>query len=94
MPGPLPNRRSVVLDGAALKDFPALYRVPAPLPHELPVVGVWVDPRVTTGFKYRVRPLDDEVLIFVSFLFAIEKSYRIILTRSKNVFVSGNKSDF
>lgn len=51
----------VVLDGANLKDIPALYRVPAPLPHEQPVVGVWVDPRVTTGYKYRVQALDEQV---------------------------------
>jgi len=50
----------VLLDGASLRDIPAQYRVPAPLPHEQPVVGVWVDPRVTTGYKYRVRPLDQQ----------------------------------
>ncbi|XP_054288791.1 uncharacterized protein LOC129004288 isoform X1 [Macrosteles quadrilineatus] len=50
----------VVLDGASLKDIPALYRVPAPALHEQLVVGVWVDPRVTTGYKYRVRPLDQQ----------------------------------
>lgn len=51
----------VVLDGAVLKDIPAQYHVPTLLSHEMPVVGVYIDPRVATGYKYRVRPLDEKV---------------------------------
>uniref|UniRef100_A0A1B6ESN8 Uncharacterized protein n=2 Tax=Cuerna arida TaxID=1464854 RepID=A0A1B6ESN8_9HEMI len=59
VPEPVESR-SQLLDGATLRDIPALYRVPALHSHELAVVGVWVDPRVITGFKYRVRPLEEK----------------------------------
>lgn len=38
-------------------DFPAQYTIPVLDPHQYPVVGVYIDPRVVPGFKYRVRPL-------------------------------------
>lgn len=53
--------QEVVLYGAMLKDIPAVYQVPALLPHELPVVGVYIDTRVIVNFKYYVRPLDFKV---------------------------------
>jgi hypothetical protein len=49
------------LDAADLGDFPASYLIPALKPHEFPAVGVYVDPRIVPGFRYRVRPIDDEV---------------------------------
>ena len=49
------------LDAANLGDFPATYLIPALKPHEFPAVGVYVDPRIVPGFRYRVRPIDDEV---------------------------------
>lgn len=54
----IPEATSLVLDGSVLRDIPAVYKIPPLLSYELPVVGVWVDPRVVPGFKYRVRPLD------------------------------------
>uniref|UniRef100_A0A1B6CT64 Uncharacterized protein n=1 Tax=Clastoptera arizonana TaxID=38151 RepID=A0A1B6CT64_9HEMI len=50
--------QSLVLYGALLKDIPAIYEIPMLHSYELPVVGVYVDPRVVPGFKYKVRPLD------------------------------------
>lgn len=49
------------LDAADLGDFPASYLIPALKPYEFPAVGVYVDPRIVPGFRYRVRPIDDEV---------------------------------
>jgi len=48
------------LDAADLGDFPASYLIPALKPHEFPAIGVYVDPRIVPGFRYRVRPIDDE----------------------------------
>ncbi|XP_063536452.1 uncharacterized protein LOC134746117 isoform X2 [Cydia strobilella] len=47
----------VLLDASTLGDVPAVYRVPPPAPHQLPVIGVYIDPRVRTGFRYKVRPM-------------------------------------
>lgn len=49
--------KSVVLDGSTLGDVPAIYRIPPPAPHQMPVIGVYIDPRVLTGFRYKVRPM-------------------------------------
>lgn len=57
---PLP----LFLDGSTLGDIPARYVVPALQAHEFPVIGVWVDPRVVPGFRYRVRPLTEQVHLF------------------------------
>lgn len=40
-----------------LGDIPARYTIPALDPHQFPVVGVYIDPRVVPGFKYYVKPL-------------------------------------
>ncbi|CAG9786770.1 unnamed protein product [Diatraea saccharalis] len=49
--------KEVVLDASTLGDVPAVYRVPQPAPHQMPVIGVYIDPRVRTGFRYKVRPM-------------------------------------
>ncbi|XP_023946396.1 uncharacterized protein LOC112051828 isoform X2 [Bicyclus anynana] len=49
--------KEVLLDASALGDVPAVYRVPAPAPHQMPVIGVYIDPRVRTGFRYKIRPM-------------------------------------
>ncbi|XP_053609377.1 uncharacterized protein LOC128674664 isoform X1 [Plodia interpunctella] len=49
--------KEVLLDASKLGDVPAVYRVPAPAPHQMPVIGVYIDPRVRTGFRYKVRPM-------------------------------------
>lgn len=54
-----------VLDGNDVNDIPARYFVPTLQPYEFPVVGVWIDRRIVPGFKYRVRPIDNEVWIFI-----------------------------
>jgi hypothetical protein len=51
----------VHLDAAKLGDFPARYMIPAIKSHEFPAVGVYVDPRIVPGFRYRVRPIQDQV---------------------------------
>nr|CAD7266478.1 unnamed protein product [Timema shepardi] len=55
-----PQEVSLCLDGALLGDIPARYTIPAIRTHEFPVVGVWVDPRVAPGFRYRVRPIQEQ----------------------------------
>lgn len=47
------------LDASSLGDLPAQYTICSLKPHQLPVVGVFIDPRVIPGFKYRVRPLPE-----------------------------------
>ncbi|XP_044728559.1 uncharacterized protein LOC123292094 isoform X2 [Chrysoperla carnea] len=53
------DRSPVTLDAGALGDIPVKYVVPHLEPHQLPVIGVYIDPRVITGFRYRVKPLQD-----------------------------------
>lgn len=47
----------LTLDASKLGDFPARYVICSLKNYQFPVVGVYCDPRVITGFKYRVRPL-------------------------------------
>ncbi|XP_013164983.1 PREDICTED: uncharacterized protein LOC106115893 isoform X1 [Papilio xuthus] len=49
--------KEVILDASTLGDVPAVYRVPQPAPHQMPVIGVYIDPRVRTGFRYKIRPM-------------------------------------
>ncbi|XP_047511849.1 uncharacterized protein LOC125054161 isoform X1 [Pieris napi] len=49
--------KEAVLDAGSLGDIPAVYRVPKPAPHQMPVIGVYIDPRVRTGFRYKIRPM-------------------------------------
>ncbi|KAJ8922163.1 hypothetical protein NQ315_004098 [Exocentrus adspersus] len=54
-----PEKGPVKLDASSLGDFPAQYTICAIEPHQMPVVGVYVDKRVIPGFKYRIRPLPE-----------------------------------
>lgn len=51
------SREPLVLDAGALGDLPAVYRIAPVQPHQFPVIGVYIDPRVLTGFRYKVKPL-------------------------------------
>ncbi|XP_041979381.1 uncharacterized protein LOC121733243 isoform X2 [Aricia agestis] len=51
------HEKEVILDAGKLGDVPAVYRVPQPAPHQMPVIGVYIDPRVRTGFRYKIRPM-------------------------------------
>ncbi|XP_044749324.1 uncharacterized protein LOC123310012 isoform X2 [Coccinella septempunctata] len=48
---------SLTLDASKLGDFPARYVICSLKEYQFPIVGVYCDPRVISGFKYRVRPL-------------------------------------
>lgn len=48
---------SLKLDASSLGDLPARYTICALQPHQMPVCGVYIDKRITPGFKYKVRPL-------------------------------------
>ncbi|XP_050545159.1 uncharacterized protein LOC126907709 isoform X2 [Daktulosphaira vitifoliae] len=50
----------ITLDGAELNDFPAKYSVPLLKSYELAAVGVWIHPNIVPGFKYKVRPIDND----------------------------------
>ncbi|KAK9506370.1 hypothetical protein O3M35_008322 [Rhynocoris fuscipes] len=52
-----PEIKSVELNGASIKDIPAIYRIKNIKKHEFPAIGIYVDPRIVPGFKYRVRPI-------------------------------------
>ncbi|XP_014668807.1 PREDICTED: uncharacterized protein LOC106810056 [Priapulus caudatus] len=47
----------VVLRGSDIGDIPTEYRVTDLRKGEQPVIGTYVDPRITPGFRYRVRCL-------------------------------------
>ncbi|XP_045461929.1 uncharacterized protein LOC123672022 isoform X2 [Harmonia axyridis] len=51
------QQTSLALDASELGDFPARYVICSLKEYQFPVVGIYCDPRVITGFKYRVRPL-------------------------------------
>ncbi|XP_077298327.1 uncharacterized protein LOC143919727 isoform X2 [Arctopsyche grandis] len=53
------KREPLILDAGALGDLPAVYKIAPVLPHQFPVIGVYIDPRVHTGFRYKVKPLND-----------------------------------
>ncbi|XP_039296763.1 uncharacterized protein LOC111060377 isoform X2 [Nilaparvata lugens] len=52
------------LDASSLGDIPTQYVVPTLKPYEMPVVGLYIDPRVVCGFRYRVRRIDDKSYLF------------------------------
>ncbi|RZF47871.1 hypothetical protein LSTR_LSTR010088 [Laodelphax striatellus] len=52
------------LDASSLGDIPTQYVVPTLKPYEMPVVGLYIDPRVVCGFRYRVRRIDDKTHLF------------------------------
>lgn len=58
------SSRVTVLSGNKIGDVPTKYYVTGLLPHEQPVAGTFVDPRILTGFSYRVRPADAKKHLF------------------------------
>ena len=62
------KKKTVELDGAELGDIPAKYTVPSLQCHEFPAVGVYIDPRVLPGFKYRVRPIHEVIRKIINFI--------------------------
>ncbi|XP_071114040.1 uncharacterized protein [Haliotis cracherodii] len=44
-----------VVCGSELNEAPVQYEVKGLLPHELPVIGIYVDKRICPGFRYKVR---------------------------------------
>lgn len=53
-----------ILKGETINDIPTTYSLKGLQPFEIPVVGTYVDPRILTGFKYRVRPVDSKKHLF------------------------------
>ena len=51
----IPEVRTIRVCGADISDFPTEYTIPALKPHEIPVVGTYVDKKIVPGFAYRVR---------------------------------------
>lgn len=51
----IPEVRTIRVCGADIGDFPTEYTIPALKPHEIPVVGTYVDKKIVPGFAYRVR---------------------------------------
>lgn len=60
----IPEVRTLRIRGADIGDFPTEYVIPALLPHEIPVVGTYVDPKIVPGFAYRVRPNGTDDYLF------------------------------
>lgn len=55
---------STMVDGQKMGDIPIQYSITGLRPYELPVVGTYVDPRILTGFRYCVRPVDSKRYMF------------------------------
>jgi len=53
-----------IIKGERINDIPTTYSLKGLQPYEIPVVGTYVDPRILTGFKYRVRPADSRKSLF------------------------------
>lgn len=51
----IPEVRTLRIRGVDIGDFPTEYVIPALRPHEIPVVGTYVDSKIIPGFAYRVR---------------------------------------
>lgn len=51
----VPEVRTIRVRGAEISDFPTEYVIPALKPHEIPVVGTYVDKKIVPGFAYSVR---------------------------------------
>ncbi|XP_068220230.1 uncharacterized protein [Palaemon carinicauda] len=58
------NSVITVVDGEKTGDIPFQFSIHGLQTYELPVVGTYVDPRILTGFKYRVRPADSKKHLF------------------------------
>lgn len=48
----------LTVDASKLGDFPAKYTVPNVRKNEFLAVGIYVDPRIVPGFKYRAKPIN------------------------------------
>ncbi|KAB7501443.1 hypothetical protein Anas_14653 [Armadillidium nasatum] len=57
-------QKSQSLSGETVSDIPTNYSISGLHRNELPVIGTFVDPRITPGFKYRVRLLDSKKHLF------------------------------
>ncbi|XP_042218431.1 uncharacterized protein LOC121863739 [Homarus americanus] len=64
VPGTDASTMIAVVNGEKIGDIPIKYSVKGLLPHEMPVVGTYVDPRILTGFRYRVRATDSKRPMF------------------------------
>lgn len=51
----IPEARTLRIRGGDIGDFPTEYTIPALRPHEIPVVGTYVDNKIIPGFAFRVR---------------------------------------
>lgn len=47
-----------MVNGEKNGDIPIQYSITGLQPHEVPVIGTYVDPSILTGFRYRVRPVN------------------------------------
>ncbi|CAG9864431.1 unnamed protein product [Phyllotreta striolata] len=64
LPGVQKIHRRVTVRGGDIKDVPTKYTMTGLESYELPVVGTYVDPRITPGFCYKVRPNDRKERLF------------------------------
>lgn len=55
------SQNSICLDASVLGDIPARYAISYISHYELPVIGIYVDPKIVPGFYYKVRILTEEV---------------------------------
>lgn len=71
------------MDAGALGDLPAVYKIAPVLPHQFPVIGVYIDPRVHTGFRYKVKPLNVSCQVanisFLVFQYSLYHTFYLLL---------------
>ncbi|KAL8573585.1 hypothetical protein ACOMHN_047855 [Nucella lapillus] len=56
--------RDVIVRGQDIGDLPVQYLVRGLRPNEMPVIGVYVDPKIVPGFRYRIRRVGTERYLF------------------------------
>ncbi|XP_064461353.1 uncharacterized protein LOC135371214 [Ornithodoros turicata] len=63
---PVKNRKDslYIVRGEDINDVPTSYVVSGLRPHEFPVIGTFVDPRIIPGFRYRVRVNSTQRVLF------------------------------
>uniref|UniRef100_A0A194ALR1 Uncharacterized protein n=1 Tax=Pinctada fucata TaxID=50426 RepID=A0A194ALR1_PINFU len=60
----LVDTQEVLVNGKEIQDLPIEYKLAGLKTHELPVIGFYIDERVSPGFTYRVRYVGSERHVF------------------------------
>lgn len=85
------EEEAVIVRGQDIGDLPAEYVVRGLRPQEMPVIGVYIDPRIMPGFRYRVRRLRSDKYLFDGQALVLQS---IGLGFAKRITFEGNSYNF